>query len=533
MSTVSHFDACCYLGRGVHSTEQQPATAPEILAEMDHFGIHEALVIDTLSASCNPQAGNQRIIERTRDHPRLHPAWAGLMTHSGEQPRPAEFVEQMRELGVGALYLFYGQFGIPLTEWAVDDLLAELENVRVPVFLCPTRLLEPGSNNLTDWDNVVRICRKFPALPVVVTEDRIYNSQRRTWEALAACPNLTVDLSAIWLHKRIEFVCDEFGAEKLVWGSQLPARCPAVPMMQLDYSDISEADLALIAGGNMREMLSWNPSIQFADDVEFSASVDELHGAARARASLSEEEFYDCHGHIGWSSPNHVILDEPADIVAEMDKFGIRACCVFSLEGVFGDETYGNDEVAKVMQQYPDRFVGFTLVNPNHGEKLMLEELQRGLELGMKGIKLIPRYQGYPNEGPLIDVACRFAHERGQFILNHNWGSPEQMRRLCTTYPDACFFTGHSAGDYGEVVAEVENLFICSCPFHLWGQTERYVEMYGADRILFGSDLMDLPIAWGLGPILSARISEADKRLILGENLRRLMDRYDIHPAAR
>ena len=76
----------------------------------------------------------------------------------------------------------------------------------------------------------------------------------------------------------------------------------------------------------------------------------------------------------------------------------------------------------------------------------------------------------------------------------------------------------------------MDNLFICSCPFHLWGQTERYVEMYGADRILFGSDLMDLPIAWGLGPILYARIPEADKRLILGENLRQLMDRYGVKP---
>jgi predicted TIM-barrel fold metal-dependent hydrolase len=55
------------------------------------------------------------------------------------------------------------------------------------------------------------------------------------------------------------------------------------------------------------------------------------------------------------------------------------------------------------------------------------------------------------------------------------------------------------------------------------------VELYGADRILFGSDLMDLPIAWGMGQIMYARISEADKRKILGENLKRLMERYGIH----
>jgi predicted TIM-barrel fold metal-dependent hydrolase len=56
------------------------------------------------------------------------------------------------------------------------------------------------------------------------------------------------------------------------------------------------------------------------------------------------------------------------------------------------------------------------------------------------------------------------------------------------------------------------------------------VELYGADRLLFGSDLTDLPIGWGIGQIAYARIPEADKRLILGGNLRRLMDEYDIHP---
>jgi hypothetical protein len=148
----------------------------------------------------------------------------------------------------------------------------------------------------------------------------------------------------------------------------------------------------------------------------------------------------------------------------------------------------------------------------------------------MKGIKLICHYHGYPTEGPLVDVACRFAHDHGQFILNHHWGSAQQIERLCRTYPDACFFTGHSTPDYAEVVRQVDNLYICTCPFHAWGQTEEYVALYGADRLLFGSDLTDLPIGWGLAPILYARIPEADKLKTMGGNLKALMERYGITP---
>jgi len=388
---------------------------------------------------------------------------------------------------------------------------------------------------------VVRICRKFPRLPVVVTENRIYKSQRAVYAAMAACSNLRLDLSALWLHRRIEFICREFGAERLVWGSQLPERNPGVPLMQLNYSEVAPEELALLAGGNMRRLLSWNPAVKFvAENVPspdgarshtctsvrsliFPPPLDPLHRAARERRPLANELFYDCHGHIGWCSPHHVVQDTLGDIVREMDRFGVRVCCVFGLEGVFSDETYTNDEVAAAVKRFPDRFIGFTLANLNHGERLLRQELERGLNLGMKGIKLINSYHGYPAEGPLVDVACEFAHRRGQLILNHHWGSATQIERLCKTYPNACFFTGHSTTEYVEVVKRVPNLFICTCPFLAWGQTENYVRLYGADRILFGSDLTDLPIAWGLAPIFYARIPEADKRKILGENLKKLL----------
>jgi len=147
----------------------------------------------------------------------------------------------------------------------------------------------------------------------------------------------------------------------------------------------------------------------------------------------------------------------------------------------------------------------------------------------MRGVKLICDYHGYPTEGSLVDIACEFADEHGLFILNHNWGSPEQIRRLCQTHPNACFIAGHSTDAYGQVTKDVANLFVCTCPCVDWSYTEKLVDIYGADRLLFGSDLTDLPIGWGMGQIVYARIPESDKRRILGENLRGLLDRYG-HP---
>jgi hypothetical protein len=72
-------------------------------------------------------------------------------------------------------------------------------------------------------------------------------------------------------------------------------------------------------------------------------------------------------------------------------------------------------------------------------------------------------------------------------------------------------------------VPQVENLYIGTCPLHTFGFTERLVDLVGADRIVFGSDLSWNPVAWGLGPVFYSPIPLAAKRQILGGNMRRLM----------
>jgi predicted TIM-barrel fold metal-dependent hydrolase len=201
---------------------------------------------------------------------------------------------------------------------------------------------------------------------------------------LEACPNLKVDASAIWLHRRIEFICREFGPDRLVWASHLPKRNPGGGLMQLDYSDLSEDERRRITHGTMRQLLSWNENIRFVDEqeVKLPAPVDDLHAAVREQRSFREERFYDCHGHIGRSSTSHVVEDTPTDLVREMDKFGVELCCVFSLAGISSDEMFGNDQVMAAVKAHPDRFIGFTLVNPRGSGSP--GGTRRGRRLGMR-----------------------------------------------------------------------------------------------------------------------------------------------------
>jgi predicted TIM-barrel fold metal-dependent hydrolase len=102
------------------------------------------------------------------------------------------------------------------------------------------------------------------------------------------------------------------------------------------------------------------------------------------------------------------------------------------------------------------------------------------------------------------------------------------MERLVKKYPNACFVTAHTTTEYADIMKRYPNLFVCSVPLLSPRACEEVVDAIGADRLLFGTDLLDLPIAWNLGPIIFARISAKEKSLILGENLKKILNEYSL-----
>lgn len=528
MKDLNLFDVNCTVGRHLKWRGGEPHTAEDLLAEMDRYGIAEAMVLDCLSREHHPADGNPRALEAASASPRLHAAWSAL-PHGApeEQPDPEELISQMRRHRVGALYLFPNQYEFGLSDWCVDSLLEPLSEVPVPVVISSVRIARDieRAQDGTDWDAVVALCRRWPTLPVVVSERRIRRSQRKLYRALEACGNLRLEISCYWLYRGIEFVTRRWGAHRLIFGSDWPTFGQHMTLATLACAEIEDEEKLKIAGDNWRGLIGWCG----AEHPKFEPEPppDEYAEFGRTGRRPAAIRILDCHGHLGGRSSDYHVPDGGLDAtVREMDRLDVEKCCVFSLSGVRSDETCGNDLVAEAVRRYPGRFVGFTLVNPNRGPEEMLRELERGAGMGLCGVKLIPYYQGYDEEGPNIDVACRWAHERRTLILNHNWGSARQMERLVRTYPDACFLTGHSTAAYADLMRRCENLYVCSCPLLGPRACEDLVAAVGADRLLFGSDLQDLPIAWGLGPILFALISPEEKRLILGGNLERLLARY-------
>ena len=255
MEDLRFFDAHCYVGRYKTFRAGSFYTAEDLLAQMEYFGIGEALVTHSMSREHHPIDGNAAVLTETRGTDKLHPSWALLPPASKELPRPAALIPEMIANGVRAAKIFYGSYSFPISAWCIGELLDELDAHHVPTFIDPDAELDTWDMDRFDWDAVDALCREHPKLPVVLSEARIRSSNRLLYQLLEKHPNLHVELSGYWAYHAIEFITHEFGPDRLLFGTRMPVRDPACAVGQVIYSDVSDDDKALIAGDNLRRLL--------------------------------------------------------------------------------------------------------------------------------------------------------------------------------------------------------------------------------------------------------------------------------------
>jgi len=255
--------------------------------------------------------------------------------------------------------------------------------------------------------------------------------------------------------------------------------------------------------------------------------VDELAFSqiAREGQALNSELVIDAHAHLGVFRDYFIPRPDVGSLVSNMDRYGIDTACVFALAGVNSDFVYGNDLIVDAVRTHPGRFVGYATLSANYPEEL-ISELERTHELGLRGIKLIAAYQGHPEETERFFPVYQWADSHRKIILSHQWGSADFLARIAVRYPNVCFVIGHLNLAYAEVVRKHDNVYTTTT-FVPWpGAVATAVRAFGAPKILFGSDFPDLDTSLNIGPLLTAKIGDEEKRMILGLNMKRILDAY-------
>ncbi|MEN6642961.1 MAG: amidohydrolase family protein [Armatimonadia bacterium] len=238
----------------------------------------------------------------------------------------------------------------------------------------------------------------------------------------------------------------------------------------------------------------------------------------------------DFHAHL-WA------MDDAEELIArEAQRHGIDRVCISTVESWLPDMeeiVRCNDRVYKGTRDYPELYIPFTYVNPLHG-KAAIYELERGLDNGMKGIKL---WISCWADNPAVEPVAEWAIAHSMPVVQHSWhkitgnypgeSDPLTVATLARKYPELKLCMAHVGGDwrYGlRAARSVPSLYSDTSGGMIDnGLVEAWVREVGAERVIWGTDMPGGDCLLTLSKVRDAEITDAEKALILGGNAARLL----------
>ena len=247
---------------------------------------------------------------------------------------------------------------------------------------------------------------------------------------------------------------------------------------------------------------------------------------------------WDLHCHLS-GVPGLTPEERLSQLLRYADRVGIERLFVYmgmkwSQDPEPADLRKQNDEVLRALKAHPDRLIGFVYLSAKHVQE-SLAELDRCVANGpMVGVKLWVARRCATEE---IDPIIRRSAELKALIFQHTWfkvngnyageSTPDDLVEVAKRFPEVPLICGHTGGNWElgiRAIKRYPSLYADLAGSEpTAGYTEMAVRELGAERVIYGSDAGGRSFATQLAKVHGAAITEEQKHLIFGGNLRRLL----------
>lgn len=233
------------------------------------------------------------------------------------------------------------------------------------------------------------------------------------------------------------------------------------------------------------------------------------------------------------------------DIITELDNSNVDKAVIFGF--AFKDMglcRYVNDYVADSIEKFPDKLIGYMVLDPKSKE--VVKEVDRGINMGLRGVgEIFPYGQDFDitDKKDMSDL-CNSCIERDLPLMihtneavGHNYSgktdtTPIKASAFAQNYPDLKIILAHLGGGllFYELMPEIrkqnKNIYydIAASPFLYDKNIYKVAREIGIlDKILFGSDYPLIPMTRYIKEIADSGLSETDQSLVCGENAKALL----------
>ena len=191
-----------------------------------------------------------------------------------------------------------------------------------------------------------------------------------------------------------------------------------------------------------------------------------------------------------------------SDLLSHRETSDVTHFLVHSVATTPHSVTTINSFIAEQCELHPE-FIGFGTMHQDFED--MEAEVDRAIELGLHGFKLHPDTQEVNMDDPRLMNFYEIIEGRLPIVLHtgdyrYDWSSPKRLVRILKAFPelvvDAAHLGGWSTYDIGydtlhEDLVNPERLFVDASSSFVWIGRRRmreFIRMWGADRVMFGSD---------------------------------------------
>ena len=232
--------------RGIRVTDDQ------IIEAMDRYGIGKAVISSTEAIAGDAKKGNDGVARIMKAYPDRIIGYCVPNPFRG----PFEELKRCIDLGFRGVKLHPYWSGCPMDNRMLLPVYEEAQRRSMPLLFHSGGSLTSPDFRFTTPEMIVRLAKQFPAVSFIVG----HMGLERWLDLVDAAPraeNVYLDITmSIPDVERVEMAVAAVGAERVLFGSDLPLLNPAVPIGLVQECDISEKEKELILGGNMERLLS-------------------------------------------------------------------------------------------------------------------------------------------------------------------------------------------------------------------------------------------------------------------------------------
>lgn len=237
------------------------------------------------------------------------------------------------------------------------------------------------------------------------------------------------------------------------------------------------------------------------------------------RATLAALELFDANVRVGASGPHGALALGADALEQELASFAITGALAAHWAGLEYDAAHGNCVLAELRRDW------LTPVFAATPETLaQLEQLRpRAAQLAFGALR-----HNFSSARWCGGELCEYLQSRRVVtVISRDDLDWEGLARLLDDFPGlpVLFVNAGYRGDryLWPLLRRHSHLYFDTSGYLAHRQLEVFVERMGAERAVFGSRLPLFTPAAALGTLLSARMSEGQRRAVAGGNLRRLL----------